>query len=145
MSALIDEEQLIERTVRDARVVAVIGMKDADDALAPAYTVPAVMKQRGIRVIPVNPTIASALGEPSRAGMGDVRERVDVVQIFRRSELVGPHADEILSLPPELRPTVVWMQTGIADEKSAARLRAAGIGVIMDRCFAVEMSRHGRR
>jgi hypothetical protein len=138
------EEELIRRVVTTAKTAAVIGMKGADDPRAAAATVPDEMRRRGIRVIPVNPTIAEAFGVPSLARVTDLRERVDVVQIFRRSELVGAHADEILTMPEALRPAVVWMQSGIADDDAAKRLRAAGIDVVQDRCFAVEMTRHGR-
>jgi hypothetical protein len=144
-ASAIEEEELVERTVRDAKTVAVIGMKGADAPLASAYTIPATMQARGIRVIPVNPAISSALGEPALKSVRDLRERVDVVQIFRRSEYVSAHADEILAMPAELRPKVVWMQSGIVNEEAAAKLRAAGIGVVMDRCFAVEMAHFGRR
>jgi hypothetical protein len=140
-----EEERLVERVVRTAKTVAVIGMKGQDSLHAPAASVPAVMQRRGIRVIPINPTVREALGEKALASVSELSEKVDVVQIFRRPELVAAHADEILAMSPALRPPVVWLQSGIVNDAAAAKLRAAGIEVIQDRCFAVEMTRLGRR
>ena len=67
-----------------------------------------------------------------------------MIQIFRRPELVGPLADEILRLPDATRPKVVWMQSGIASVPAAEKLEAAGIRVVMNRCFAVDLAKLGR-
>jgi predicted CoA-binding protein len=141
---MVDEETLARDVVRAAQTVAVVGMKGERTPEAPAHTVPAVMQRRGIRVIPVNPTIDSALGAPSLPSVAALREKVDVIQVFRRSSAVAALADEILAMPAELRPKVVWLQSGIVDENAAAKLRAAGMDVIMDRCFAVDMAKYRR-
>lgn len=135
------QEDLVRRTLQTARVVATIGAKN--DGIAPASTVPARMAQLGIRIIPVNPTIAEAFGEPSRKSIADVNEPIDVIQIFRRSEALSGIADEIIALPARLRPHVVWLQLGIHDPVAIARLRASGIEVVEDRCYAVELAKHG--
>lgn len=137
-----EEEQLVSDLVRTAKTVATIGAKGT--GFAPAYTVPRRMQQAGIRIIPVNPTIATALGEPARRSIADVGERVDVVQVFRRREFLAGIADEVLALAPELRPRAVWFQSGLRDDAAAAKLRAAGIEVVQDRCFAVELAMHPR-
>jgi len=139
-----DEEALVERTVRHTRVAAILGVKGDDAKNVPAHTIPALMQKRGIRIVPVNPTITSALGVPSLKSVADLRERVDVLVVFRRSEAISAHADEILAMSPDTRPPVVWMQTGIVNEEAARKLRGAGVEVVMDRCFGVEMSRLGR-
>jgi predicted CoA-binding protein len=100
------------------------------------------MQMRGIRVIPVNPTIASALGHRSYPDLASVPVRFDTVQVFRRSDAVGGVAREILALPADRRPRVVWMQSGIADPRAARDLSAAGIEVVMDRCLSVDMARY---
>jgi hypothetical protein len=141
MIDLAREEEAIAQIVRSVRTVAVIGMRDAKGG-GPGYRIPMFMQQAGVRVIPVNPTISEALGIPSRPNLAAVGEPVDVVQIFRRSENVPAHADEVLALPPALRPRVVWMQSGIVHQDAARRLRSAGIHVVMDRCMSVEMARH---
>jgi predicted CoA-binding protein len=131
-------EARVAEIVRGARVVAVVGMKTERDRGAPAFYVPNAMKGHGIRLIPVNPMIDEALGAPALDAVADLAERVDVIQIFRRPELVGALAEEILALPPERRPAVVWLQTGIIDESAAERLTEGGIEVVMDRCFMVD-------
>lgn len=126
----------IETVVREARTVAVLGMKDARDSLAPAYQIPRILRERGLHVIPVNPEIEGFL-----PNVGALTERVDVLDVFRRAENVDAHVDEILAMPEPLRPRVVWLQTGIVNERAAARLEAAGIRVVMDECLGVWAAR----
>jgi predicted CoA-binding protein len=130
--------------VRGAKLVAVVGMKGEASASAPAYTVPARMKEVGIRIIPVNPTIRESLGVPALASLAQLNETPDVIQVFRRPEALGPLGEEILALPASKRPKVVWMQSGIASVPVAETLEAAGMRVVMDRCFAVELAKHRR-
>ncbi len=136
------DEARVAEIVRAARVVAVVGMKDGRDPTAPAFTVPASMKARGIRIVPVNPTVSSALGETSRGSVGELGERVDVIQVFRRAEAIPALAAEIVALPPSLRPGVVWLQSGIVHAAAAETMQSAGIEVVMDRCFAVDAAKY---
>lgn len=131
-----DDEDAVAEIARTLRTVAVVGMKDAREGGA-AYRIPQQMQAMGVRTIPVNPTLPSAL--PNLAAVG---EPIDAVQIFRRSENVPAHVDEILALPPALRPRIVWMQTGIAHRESERRLSAVGIRVVMDRCLGIDMARY---
>lgn len=119
------------------RTIAVLGIKAgaADDA----YRVPAYLQARGYRIVPVSPKLDEVLGEPVRASLAEVREPVDLVDVFRASRHVPAHVDEILAMDP--RPRAVWLQQGIRDDASAARLRAAGIEVVQDRCIATEHRR----
>jgi predicted CoA-binding protein len=140
----------VARIVAGARVVAVVGMKDASRGGEPAHSVPKRMQQRGLRVIPVNPTLLSppsadvrALGERVYARLSDVPDVVDLVQVFRRPENVPAVVADVLGLPLLRRPRVVWLQTGIVHAPSAERLEQEGIRVVMDRCFAVELARLG--
>jgi predicted CoA-binding protein len=135
-----DEE--VGAIVHGAKLVAVVGMKG--EGSAPAHTIPARMREVGIRIIPVNPTIREALGVPALASLAQLNEKPDVIQIFRRPDTLGPLGDEILALPASKRPKVVWMQSGIASVPVAEKLEAAGMRVVMDRCFAVELAKHGR-
>lgn len=128
--------------VRAMRVVAVVGMKDESRAGQPACEIPRQLVALGVEVIPVNPTIAAALGRPSRPRLADVAESFDVVNVFRRSERIPGLADEILALPPGRRPEVVWLQSGIRHDDAAARLEAAGIRVVQDACLGVEAARY---
>ena len=133
----------IHAIVRNAKVVAVLGMKGEASPDAPAFTVPRRMQQNGIAIIPINPTLASALGVKALASISELTASVDVLQVFRRSEAIGGIADEVLALPANLRPKVVWLQSGIVHAQAAAKLAAAGMEVVMDRCFAVEMTLAG--
>jgi predicted CoA-binding protein len=139
---LIDSEDDLARLVRNARTVAVVGMKDGSDADAPAFTIPKALKARGLRIIPVNPMIASSLGLTAYKDLASVPEAFDVVDVFRRSEHIAELADEILALPPARRPRVVWLQTGIRNDIAAAKLAEAGIQVVQDHCMKVYSERY---
>jgi len=138
---IIDSEQDLAEIVRSVRTVAVVGMKDGADPTAPAYTVARVLQARGIRILPVNPKLSTVLGERAYPNLASLPERPDVVDVFRRPEAVGPLGDEILALPPEKRPRVIWLQTGIRNDAAAEKLSAAGIQVVMDRCLGVYVAR----
>lgn len=117
-----------------AKTIAVVGIKD--DPSEDAFRVPRYMQQAGYRILPVNPKHARILGEPCRAKLSDVDQNIDIVNLFRASEHISVHADEILTLDPA--PKAVWMQLGIHHGPSAQRLRRAGIQVIQDRCIMVD-------
>jgi predicted CoA-binding protein len=124
----------------EARTVAVVGIKavEAEDA----FRVPKYMQDQGYEIVPVNPKLERVLGEPAFADLGEVqaaRRAVDLVNLFRASDKIARHVEEILAMTP--RPRTVWMQLGIQDGASAARLRAAGIRVVQDRCIMVDHRR----
>lgn len=146
MSAIeITEETKLAAIVREARIVAVVGMVDESKADRPAFRIPRMLQEHGLRAIPVNPTIAASLGEPAYPDLASVPTRFDVVNVFQRSEKIGSVADSILALPPERLPRVVWLQTGIRDDDAAARLTAAGIQVVQDRCLGVYAAQYRDR
>ncbi len=128
--------------VRAARVIAVLGMKDDARAGEPAVEIPRMLLERGFEVIPVNPTIGSSLGRAAYARLADVPVAFDLLDVFRRAERIPEVADEVLALPPERRPRVVWLQSGIRHDAAAARLRAAGITVVQDACLGVLAARY---
>ena len=143
--AILRAEERLAEIVRGMRSVAVIGIKDGSDPDAPAYAIPTMLRERGIRIFGVNPKVRAFHGDPVVPDIASVTDRVDVVEIFRRPENVPAHTDEILALPPTMRPPVVWMQTGIRNEQAAERLTAAGIDVVMDRCLGVYTTRYRPR
>jgi len=131
----------IRRILGAVRTIAVVGWSPKPDR--PSHRVAAFLKAKGFRVIPVNPGQAGqeALGEVVRASLAEIGGGVDMVDIFRRSEEAGAVVDEALATLPGLR--AVWMQLGVVDEAAAARARAVGVEVVMDRCPAIEMPRLG--
>jgi predicted CoA-binding protein len=107
-----------------------------------SHRIAGLLRERGNRVVPVNPNAAGEdiLGERCVASVTDVGEgAVDVVDIFRRSDAAGAHVDEAIAIGAQ----AVWMQLGVIDDEAAARARAAGLDVIMDRCPAIEVRRLG--
>jgi uncharacterized protein len=119
------------------RVIAVVGIKA--DPGADAHRVPAAMQARGYKILPVSPKCGEVLGECCVARLGELREPADLVNVFRAPQHVAAHTDEILALRP--LPRAVWLQLGIRDDASAARLAAAGITVVQDRCLMVDHAR----
>lgn len=135
------ENDLIARILTEVRVIALVGWSPKADR--PSHGVARFLSQRGYRVIPVNPGQAGqiALGEEVKASLSDIDGHVDMVDIFRRSEEVGPVVDEALERFPELK--CIWMQLGVEDAAAAARASARGVEVVMNRCPAIEIPRLG--
>jgi uncharacterized protein len=121
------------------RVFAVVGLSDRPDR--PSHSVAALLKSRGYRIVPVNPNLTEVLGETCYPSLRAIPFPVEVVDIFRRSELVAPIVEDAIAIGAK----AVWMQLGVIDERAAARARAAGLEVVMDRCPAIELRRAGAR
>lgn len=138
---IITSEAELEAIVRGAKTVAVLGMKGDTEADAPAHEIPKAVQSRGVRVIPVNPKLHTALGEKAFPSLAAIGERVDIVDVFRKSDAMPQIAQEVLALPPAQRPGVFWMQTGIKHDEAAEQLAAAGIKVVQDSCLGVYTSR----
>jgi uncharacterized protein len=119
-----------------ARSVAVVGMSDRPDR--PSYSIAAFLQRNGYRVLPVNPNLRGpVLGEQPYASLRDIAEHVDIVDIFRRPQYVPEVVEDAIAIGAD----VVWMQLGVGNQAAAARADAAGLGVVFERCIAVE---HGR-
>ena len=130
------DQETIERILREAKHVAVVGL--TDDPTRPSHFVPAYLQNNGYHIIPINPTISGAvLGEMVYPSLADAPRPIDVVQIFRRSEEVGPIVEEAIAAGAK----VVWMQLGISNEEAAATARAAGLDVVMNQCMTVQHAR----
>lgn len=121
--------------LRSARTIAVVGL--SHKRYRPSYGVAEYMQSAGYRIIPVNPFETEVLGEKSYASLDQISEHVDIVDIFRRPEFVP----EIVETAIRIGARAVWMQEGVAHEEAAARARAAGLVVVMDRCILKEHRR----
>ena len=119
----------IPELLRSARVIAVVGL--SSDEMRPSHGVAAYMQRAGFRIIPVNPNETEVLGEKAYARLEDVPEKIDIVDIFRRSIYVRGVVESAIRVGAK----AVWMQEGVVDESAAAIARAAGLDVVMDRCI----------
>ena len=115
--------------LRSSRTIAVVGL--SSNLMRPSNGVAEYMKRAGYRVIPVNPKETEVLGEKCYARLEDVPEKIDIVDIFRRSEFVPEIVDAAIAVGAR----AVWMQEGVIHEAAAEHARAAGLEVVMDRCI----------
>ena len=135
-------DAFLKEILRRTRVIAVVGV--SLNPVRPSYYVARYLSQRGFRVIGVNPGHAGAqlFGETVRSSIAELPPEVDMLDLFRRSEAVGPLVDEALEHLPGLR--TVWMQIGVENAEAAARAEARGVDVVMNRCPKIEYQRlHG--
>lgn len=131
------DDAAIKTLLETARTIALVGASDRPDR--PSYRVMATLQTHGYRVIPVNPQITGEHlhGEFVFRDLDQLGDPIDIVDIFRRSDAVGPIVDQAIAIGAK----VVWMQLGVIDEAAAARAEAAGLQVVMDRCPAIEIPR----
>lgn len=128
-----------EEILRNFRVIAVVGC--SRNAEKPSHYVSAYLKEHGYRIIPVNPNAEEILGEKCYASLLSIPEKIDVVEIFRPSEDAGEIVDDAIKKEAK----VVWMQSGIINEKAADKAKKAGMIVIMDRCMMIEHKKMKQR
>ena len=121
--------------LRNAHTIAVVGI--SPNQMRPSFGVSEYMKSVGYRIIPVNPGHAEILGEKSYKRLDDIAEPVDIVNVFRRPEYVPDVVDAAIRIGAK----AVWLQEGIVHEEAAAKARAAGLGVVMDKCIYKEHRR----
>lgn len=119
-----------EQLLRDSKTIAVVGL--SPDPTRPSHQVARYLQQQGYRIIPVNPAIAEVLGERCYPDIADVPEPIDLVDIFRRSELVLPVVEAAVAIGVK----GIWMQDGVRNEAAAQLAGQAGIPVVMDDCTA---------
>jgi len=131
-------DELIDRILAETRTVAVVGISDKPDR--PSHAVARYLKERGYRVIPVNPLLQEVLGERAWPSLARVPERVDLVDVFRKAEEVPAIAEEAVRIGARF----FWMQEGIDSEAARETLERAGIAVVADRCIKKELARRGR-
>jgi predicted CoA-binding protein len=131
-----NEKNLVKEIITNSHNIAVIGIKKTE--IEPAYDVPLYMFNQGYHIYPVNPKLAGEIlfGEKTVSNIMEIKHEIDLVIIFRRSEFVYGHAEEILKM--EHKPRYAWFQEGIYDNEAAQLLNENGISVIQDRCIMID-------
>jgi predicted CoA-binding protein len=134
-------DDLVREVLTRARRIAVVGF--STNPARPSHGIARFLLSRGYEVVPVNPGLAGQrfLGREVAGSLADLREGVDMVEVFRRSEEVAGVVEQALAMRP--LPFVIWTQPGIRDDAAAERARAAGVRVVQGRCPLVEMPRLG--
>ena len=134
---LLESEEEIKELLAATRRIAVLGIKTERQAGQPAFYVPSYLASAGFEVIPVPvyyPDVTEILGRKVFRNLADIPGDVDLVNVFRRSEDIPPHLEDILAKNPQ----AVWFQSGIRNDQAAQKLAMAGIKVVQDRCLMVD-------
>ena len=129
----------IKNILTTTKTLALVGA--SANPARPSYIVLKYLSERGYKVIPVNPGLAGEkiLGLEVVGSLKDIKEPLDMVEIFRNSEAAGPITDEALTLEP--KPKVIWMQLSVRNDAAATRAEAQGVRVVMNRCPKIEFGR----
>ena len=129
----------IAALLQSAKTIALVGASDRPDRAS--YGVMKFLQDHGYRVFPINPRITGehVHGEFIWRELAQIGEPIDIVDIFMRSEKVGPIVDDAIAVGAK----AVWMQLGVIDEAAAAKVEAAGLKVVMDHCPKIEIGRLG--
>jgi len=139
-SNLITDPNGIQQVIREAKVIAVLGIKPESHSDQAAFYVPAHMAEAGFEIVPVPvyyPEVTEILGKKVFRKLADIGRPIDMVNVFRRPNDIPPHVDDIIAAKPKS----VWFQLGIRNDEAARRLAEAGIKVVQDRCLMVEEGR----
>ena len=132
-------DDAIRRLLESSRTIAMVGASSREDR--PSHGVMRRLLDAGFRVIPVNPKETEVLGQRAVASLGDIREKVDIVDVFRRAEDTPPIADEAVAIGAR----ALWLQLGISSDDAAARASKGGLAVVMDRCIGRTVDEMGVR
>jgi uncharacterized protein len=130
-----DDINTLRRILGENRVIAVVGL--SADWYRPSFFAAKYMQEHGYRVIPVNPKYAEILGEKCYPSLRAIPEKVQIVDVFRKTQDVPPIAEEAIAIGAK----VLWQQLGVKNEAAAARAREAGLETVMDRCVKIEHAR----
>lgn len=123
---------VIREALEEAETIAVVGLSDKEER--PSFQVASYLKEKGYRIIPVNPGIDEVFGTKSYADLLEIPEKVDLVDVFRKSEYVLPIAEQA----EKIGVRYFWMQEGVVNEEAKSLLESKGIRVIMDACTMKE-------
>jgi predicted CoA-binding protein len=132
---IITEDAEIRDILEDAGTIAILGLSPKPER--DSNRVARYLKDQGYRIIPVRPGQKEILGERAHTTLDDIKEKVDIVDVFRNPTQIVPHAHEAI----RMLPNVFWMQLGIENQEAAALLTDAGIDVVMNKCIKIEHDR----
>jgi predicted CoA-binding protein len=131
----VDDINTLRRILRENRVIAVVGL--SADWFRPSFFAAKYMQEHGYTIIPVNPKYPEILGQKCYRSLRDIPGKVDMVDVFRKTQDVPPIAEDAIAIGAK----VLWQQLGVKNDTAAAKARAAGLDTVMDRCVKIE---HGR-
>jgi len=134
-AATIDDIPGLRRVLKQNKVIAVVGL--SADWFRPSYFAAKYMIEHGYTVIPVNPRYEEILGEKCYLSLGKIPVKVDIVDVFRRTEDVAPIAEEAIAIGAR----VLWQQLGVRNLEAAQKAEAAGLEAVVDRCVKIEHAR----
>ena len=126
---------IIRDLLENSKIIAVVGLSDKPER--PSFDVASYLKANGYTIIPVNPTKDEILGEKSYPDLKSIPDSIDIVDVFRRSDAVGPIVDEAI----EVGAKAVWFQEGVVNKEAAEKALNAGLKVVMNRCMLKERER----
>ena len=129
------EDSELKLILENSKTIAVIGCSSSPEKAA--HRIPKYMKENGYKMIPINPNSHEILGEKCYKSILDIKEKVDIVNIFRPSEECLDVVEEAI----KIKPKAIWMQTGIINEDANRLAEKNGIKVVMDKCMMVEHRR----
>lgn len=128
----INSDETIKKILDDCKTIAVVGL--SSDFGRPSHGVAMYMRRMGYKVVPVNPNETEVFGEKAYPVLADVPDKIDLVDIFRRSSEAGSAVNAAI----DIGAAAVWLQEGVIDKDAARRAEAAGLLVVMDRCWLKE-------
>lgn len=126
------QREFVDQMLDEAETWAIVGL--SGDPGRTAYRIANALQQRGKRIVPIHPDAPVVLGEQGYPSLADVPFDIDVVDVFRRSEVAGEFADQAVKIGAK----GVWFQLGVVDEEAFERTRAAGVPMVMDTCPLIE-------
>lgn len=132
---ILTDDKAIRGLLESAKTIAVVGL--SDKPWRDSHHIAEALVQRGYRVIPVNPAVVSVMGLKAVGSLDDIKDHVDIVDVFRRPEFMP----EIVDAAIRIRAGAVWMQLDTANVEAAEKAAGAGLSVVVDRCIMVEHSR----
>jgi predicted CoA-binding protein len=132
---IITQDENIRDILNAAKTIAILGLSPKPER--DSNRVAVYLKDHGYRIIPIRPAQKEILGEKAYRSLDDIKQSVDIVNVFRNPAQIIPHAHEAI----RLKAKVFWMQLNIENRDAADLLTAAGIDVVMDRCIEVEHER----